>query len=287
MYKSNIMKNLLLSLFILASVGFISITPAASQNTTIECMYEYSYIVDTTAVKMSADGMVTDGDTTKVKKIYMLLRCGGNISQYYSYDRMVMDSVVAANKMAGKQERYKGKTGLACRIYKDFGNSKLTVVDKVGMDWFKVVEAIPDFKWNICDDWKEISGYKVRKATCDFRGRRYEAWFAPDIPVSDGPWKFCGLPGLVFQVYDQLCQYHYCLTGIKLKNAAVDYVDENMMEVNMKKLNNTKRRYLENPAMYMSSTYAGPVSFVDKDGKPIDPETLNKVLKYDFQEIKF
>lgn len=45
--------------------------------------------------------------------------------------------------------------------------------------------------------------------------------------------------------------------------------------------------YLENPAFYMSNTYGGPVSFVDREGNAIDPETLKKELRYDFQETDF
>lgn len=55
----------------------------------------------------------------------------------------------------------------------------------------------------------------------------------------------------------------------------------------MKKFNDAKRRYLENPALYMSNTYGGSVSFVDPEGNPIDPETLRSKLRHDFEEIEF
>ena len=41
-----------------------------------------------------------------------------------------------------------------------------------------------------------------QKATCHWRGRDFEAWFAPDIPVRLGPWSFGGLPGLILKLYD-------------------------------------------------------------------------------------
>lgn len=43
----------------------------------------------------------------------------------------------------------------------------------------------------------------MSKATCTFRGREYTAWFCVDIPISNGPWKFGGLPGLILKVYDK------------------------------------------------------------------------------------
>lgn len=35
-------------------------------------------------------------------------------------------------------------------------------------------------------------------ATTQFRGLTYTAWFALDIPINEGPWKFHGLPGLIW-----------------------------------------------------------------------------------------
>lgn len=34
----------------------------------------------------------------------------------------------------------------------------------------------------------------TQKATCDFAGRKWIAWFTTEIPIQDGPYKFYGLP---------------------------------------------------------------------------------------------
>ena len=47
-----------------------------------------------------------------------------------------------------------------------------------------------------------ILGHRCQRATCHWRGRDFEAWFAPDIPVRLGPWSFGGLPGLILKLYD-------------------------------------------------------------------------------------
>ena len=54
-----------------------------------------------------------------------------------------------------------------------------------------------------------------RLATSDFRGRRWTAWFATDIPVSDGPWKLGGLPGLILEAYDKGHQYTFTAVGLE------------------------------------------------------------------------
>jgi hypothetical protein len=49
------------------------------------------------------------------------------------------------------------------------------------------------------------------KATTSFAGRNYEAWFTPEIPISDGPYKFYGLPGLIFKICDKKNQHVFTL----------------------------------------------------------------------------
>lgn len=63
-------------------------------------------------------------------------------------------------------------------------------------------EEIPKQDWTILSDTLTINKYLCQKATCHFRGRSYIAWFTMDIPISNGPWKFGGLPGLILKIYD-------------------------------------------------------------------------------------
>ena len=56
--------------------------------------------------------------------------------------------------------------------------------------------------WTLQGDTASFLGHQCQKATCRWRGRDYIAWFAPDIPIRRGPWKFGGLPGLIMKVHD-------------------------------------------------------------------------------------
>ena len=38
-------------------------------------------------------------------------------------------------------------------------------------------------KWTLANERKTILGHECQKATCHWRGRDFEAWFAPNIPV--------------------------------------------------------------------------------------------------------
>ena len=80
-------------------------------------------------------------------------------------------------------------------------------------------EVLPSFKWQILSESKEILGYKCQKAQGEFRGRKYIAWFTSDIPHSDGPWKFCGLPGLILAVQDTDGYFVFTCIGIENKQS--------------------------------------------------------------------
>ncbi|MGP1553989.1 MAG: GLPGLI family protein, partial [Prevotella intermedia] len=71
-------------------------------------------------------------------------------------------------------------------------------------------------KWDIiADSTKQILNYDCQMARCKFKGRIWTAWFAADIPLDNGPWKLCGLPGLILRAYDSKQQYIFDCVGMK------------------------------------------------------------------------
>lgn len=65
-----------------------------------------------------------------------------------------------------------------------------------------VKEITPKINWKITNESKKIGNLVCKKATTNFRGRDYIAWFTPQITVPFGPWKLNGLPGLIVEAYD-------------------------------------------------------------------------------------
>lgn len=63
-----------------------------------------------------------------------------------------------------------------------------------------VEDTLGAINWKIDPAEKKAFGaYECSKATGEFGGRMYEAWFAIDIPVGSGPYKLGGLPGLILE----------------------------------------------------------------------------------------
>ncbi|MFD2786785.1 GLPGLI family protein [Hymenobacter rubripertinctus] len=68
--------------------------------------------------------------------------------------------------------------------------------------------------WKLSTDTARINGYTCQKAFTKLGGRKYTAWFTRQIPISNGPYKFGGLPGLIVSISDSTGSYKFELTRI-------------------------------------------------------------------------
>lgn len=102
-------------------------------------------------------------------------------------------------------------------LYKDFKKKELIVHTGIMFKNYLIDDTLSNFKWKITKERKKILKYSCIKATTRFRGRNYEAWFTEDIPIQNGPWKFCGLPGLIVKICDDKQSFIYHLTEIDFK----------------------------------------------------------------------
>lgn len=80
-------------------------------------------------------------------------------------------------------------------------------------DDYAVEENLPNMKWILLSEQKQIGDFLCEKAKTTFRGRTYEVWYTTEIPITYGPWKFNGLPGLMVEIKDTQGIYTWQLTS--------------------------------------------------------------------------
>lgn len=101
-------------------------------------------------------------------------------------------------------------------VFKDNAREAMTVYDKAGMTERGVYEEpFSELTWETGDSTKTVLGYECIMATTDYHGRKWTAWFAPEIPVNDGPWKLRGLPGLILEATDDKGHHRFVAEGIE------------------------------------------------------------------------
>ena len=160
-------------------------------------------------------------------------RCGKNVSQYFSQPALQSDKMLANDdpalfiisneriKALGTPEyakKYPLSTGDNDIIYRNFEEGVLKTYSRVFGSKYLIVEDITIPDWTMYEDSTiTVLGMECKKATTNFRGRYWEVWYTEDIPISQGPWKLCGLPGMILKANSPKFMLIEA-TGIKNKN---------------------------------------------------------------------
>jgi GLPGLI family protein len=138
---------------------------------------------------------------------------------------------------------------------KEFSKNKLHLADRIGFDNYHYEEEIPVLEWELGEDTLTVCGYPCKKARTAFRGRNYEAWYAPEIPVSLGPWKFAGLPGMILQIRDTRNMFRFVCTQITIPEEAALMDIEHI--ISKKRFNLVKKsKYVEDKQKFMDNAGA-------------------------------
>lgn len=143
----------------------------------------------------------------------MLLFTSSTNSIFQSKNGFIKDSMILDIKNNPQREFDMSelanfpRTKFNYKILKNNAQDYFVVYDKIFRDDFQYKELKKEILWEIKPDISTINGFKCQKATTFYGGRRYEAWFSKEIPISDGPYKFSGLPGLIIKISDTKGHY--------------------------------------------------------------------------------
>ncbi|MBO5810113.1 MAG: GLPGLI family protein [Bacteroidales bacterium] len=175
-------------------------------------MYELSFREDTTHLEY----------VSEAKQILLIGENGINSYQDYNHyryyrdmRRKVKDGTIDEWLMGGLNvSDY--ISNYRFEIYKNHNSRIILTNDHIfQMGLYEYEESFDSFNWQITSETDTIHDYVCQKAICDFGGRTWEAWFTMEIPISDGPYKFCGLPGLILNIADTQAHYSWKFLSIE------------------------------------------------------------------------
>lgn len=173
--------------------------------------YQYIYVPDST------------NRSATVKEL-MFLDITHNKSMFYSHRKTVEDSTSIAE--AQKGNFYIPNADIVYKIEKVYPDKVFFKTTDYGLGKIKV-EDQRKMKWDILPDKQKIGEYNAQKATTNFGGRKWTAWFSSDLAIQDGPYKFKDLPGLIIKIEDDTQSHIFELVGIKNINNNLQYPELN------------------------------------------------------------
>lgn len=144
-----------------------------------------------------------DSTQTEKRKVNMVLDINPEEVKFYEYDYVLNDSL---NKTQGRNSTIWNDTPAIFRKINTNHNSSFILINNLF-----VLETDDLVTWKLHNETKEKGGYLLQKATTNFGGRNWVAWFTKEISISEGPYKFRGLPGLIFEIYDTKDNFSFSL----------------------------------------------------------------------------
>ncbi|PQA94980.1 GLPGLI family protein [Chryseobacterium piscicola] len=172
--------------------------------------YKYSFIPDSNKRdSIVQDIMTLDVDLSKKE------------SNFYNDAKRYNDSILSKNGATAVQRLFflQHNSNLTYNISKDLLKDKIiyhTVYSAIRM---KITEKKRP-KWVLVAEEKRIGDYLCQKAETNYKGRNWIAWFTKEVPVSEGPYKFSGLPGLIVEIYDEQKNHEFSLIEVKKNKIA-------------------------------------------------------------------
>lgn len=209
----------------------------------------------------------------------MRLDIGRKSSRFYSYTAAVRDSVLKADMDNGvstetiSQHAKQYKSVWSEQTFKGYPEGHVTTLDEIAGDISRLrcEEEEEKPEWKLTADTLTLLGYRCTRATTQFKGRQWTAWFAPGIPVSDGPWKLCGLPGMILKAEDAEGHYRFEANGIEQcrDEAPILFGGKDYERVSRKQYARVHERFATDPVGFITGSMPNvTITIKDEHGQP-------------------
>lgn len=230
---------LLLPFVLIFSISFVQ---KLNDKFEYKVTYKLTYKLDSTA-------------RDEYKSEYMVLYTGHQLSKFSSRAKTLSNPIVRKINSASTSRAALTQFHYEILKEKQSGNSYYTLQMPKLDDRFYYFEKMDQLEWDILPETKRIEDYDVQKATTSFAGRDYIAWFTPEIPIAEGPYKFNGLPGLILEIADTKEQWVFEFFGLEKLSPKIFYrLNLNKFaKTNKKQLQDLWYRYRRDPFSYSNN----------------------------------
>ena len=245
----------------------------------MKCLYRYVYTFDTLKNELRDD--------------LLILQIGKEVSKCYSYYTFQSDSlqrtpdgVKVWSELFRRATEKDGIYGdfphvrMSTYVYKNYPTGQMTITDRISSQGYRYADSLHAQTWTMGDSTREVLGYTCQQATANFRGRHWTAWFATDIPVSDGPWKLGGLPGLILEAYDEGQQHVFTAVGLeRVKDEPIIFNQKDGHNRRFEPTNRLDFLRIERRFLMDSNSFIQMETGIDLLG-----DEPNQVMRYDLLE---
>lgn len=168
--------------------------------------------VDDTTERDSFGGYVYGTDE-------MALDIGSKVSKFYSmlsarYNKWVADNIKRGGEADPNNPQPPG-AWITSIFFHNYPEGKDNTLSDEYYSLYRIEELASTPDWDILSDTCTILGYHCTKAETNYKGRHWIAWYTEDIPIDQGPWFLCGLPGLILKANDVYDQWIFKAVGMK------------------------------------------------------------------------
>jgi len=202
----------------------------------------------------------------------MILDLKNNVSIFRDSVEKKADSL----KLNNRKEIFKMGVENKFYIKKNLAQKRIEkVITYLGKDYLLPIEEILD--WKISSEQKIIGKYKSQKAETNYGGRNWIAWFTTELPFSDGPYIFNGLPGLIVSIQDSNNDYSFNLIEVK-KGGNIFDARTKTIKIDWKKYETLAKSYFNDPFNINSKGWK-TATFTDPKGNTMDISVKNKEMQ--------
>ena len=257
------------------------------------CLCNCQSIIDTVSYRFVYDvqAKVFERSAKSSPDLHYLDIGKTGVSHYYSsWQRRRFEILDSLSRIGGSMQDYdrvRHEQGVepsyfSYYVYKNYPQKGIQTIDYVSMEIFQYQEPMGQ-DWELVEGDTIILEHPCQKAVCHYHGKTWTAFYAMDIPISEGPWKLCGLPGLILRAYDSDGAFFFNCIGIRKDvKEQITMMNEKRMVMKPEQVHKLIELIDTNPDQYNASRgHYSKSTIIDKNGKE-RPFILPKRAYYEF-----